>query len=465
MRYPLRALAGALLLALPAVPSCSPDTTGPPPDDGAVVRLDRDSLTVGLLLGGRLVADRVDSTGQPAPAPLRWVSRNTAVAVVDSQGFVTGMGIGRTWIVVSDTRHVDSARVSTYTRYAFVSAGTDVTCGLSEVGRVLCWGWNEVGSVGTSVLGQSRSPMPVTGLPTFGELILGGGSVCGLAGTALSCWGYNGVGQLGDGTITNRFAPVRIADTLALSGVTIGAGVTACAFDAGGTPLCWGWNGWGQLADSGLPNSHRPHAMTLPFTPTAFATGGGHVCALDQAGAVWCWGRNDRGQLGDGSTASRATPAQVGGLPAIIQLTAGVAHTCARDAVGHVWCWGDNVVGQLGAGTIVDHSATPLPAGGGLTFDTVTTTSNHTCALAAGTAWCWGENADGQLGTGAAGGQQISAVQVSGGLQFQSISAGVHHTCGLADDGFAYCWGLNLYGALGDGSSQDASAPVRVGFQ
>jgi alpha-tubulin suppressor-like RCC1 family protein len=51
---------------------------------------------------------------------------------------------------------------------------------------------------------------------------------------------------------------------------------------------------------------------------------------------------------------------------------------------------------------------------------------------------------------------------VADGLRFQSISAGHHHTCGVAEDGAAWCWGLNEHGQLGDGTSEDARVPVRV---
>jgi alpha-tubulin suppressor-like RCC1 family protein len=39
---------------------------------------------------------------------------------------------------------------------------------------------------------------------------------------------------------------------------------------------------------------------------------------------------------------------------------------------------------------------------------------------------------------------------VQGGTTFASISAGQRHACGVSTDGKAYCWGSNVFGALGN---------------
>ncbi len=43
-----------------------------------------------------------------------------------------------------------------------------------------------------------------------------------------------------------------------------------------------------------------------------------------------------------------------------------------------------------------------------------------------------------------------------------SIAAGVSHTCAITKNGDAYCWGLNNFAQLGDGTSDDSSVPVAV---
>lgn len=50
----------------------------------------------------------------------------------------------------------------------------------------------------------------------------------------------------------------------------------------------------------------------------------------------------------------------------------------------------------------------------------------------------------------------------TGAFTFVALAAGHAHTCGLAQDGSAYCWGLNLLGELGTGDTLTSAAPRKV---
>src|ERR1044071_4522399 len=47
-------------------------------------------------------------------------------------------------------------------------------------------------------------------------------------------------------------------------------------------------------------------------------------------------------------------------------------------------------------------------------------------------------------------------------LSFAGMTAGLEGSCGLTSDSRGYCWGLNSFGQLGDGTRTDRSTPVAV---
>ena len=467
MHQSLKASTRVLLPALLALLGCnSPESLYPLhsiPDDGSLLRIVQDSLFLQFSLSARLDVSRTDSAGHDRPAYLQWVSRDTGVVSVDAHGGVSAAGVGRTWIVVSDLKHQDSARVVSTASYISIHAGIESTCALTTQHLPLCWGWNGFGALGNGTTVDSSTPVPVANMLAVQALVGGGGTTCAVS-LAAWCWGWNAAGMIGDGTIKQRLVPQAVADTFLFSRLTLGAGANACGFTLSSAVICWGSNGWGQLLLGGTTNLHRPMALNSGVAFVAVATGGGHVCGLDATGTPWCWGRNDRGQAGAGEAVT-TVPAMVAGGPPFVSLTAGREHVCGRTAGGQVWCWGDNSRGQLGVNGRGVFSTTPALAVNGMTLDTVTSTAYHTCGLAAHVAWCWGDNTYGQLGDGSRAGSQSDAVQVAGGLRFASISTGLNHTCGVTTSGVAYCWGRNGLGALGIGDRIDRTTPVRVAFQ
>lgn len=90
----------------------------------------------------------------------------------------------------------------------------------------------------------------------------------------------------------------------------------------------------------------------------------------------------------------------------------------------------------------------------------------HTCGVTTDNrAYCWGINDYGQLGDGTKT-DQLRPVAVVGGLRFRQISTGDRHTCGVTTDFHAYCWGSNDSGQLGVNPfapGVDGPAPVAGG--
>ena len=95
-------------------------------------------------------------------------------------------------------------------------------------------------------------------------------------------------------------------------------------------------------------------------------------------------------------------------------------------------------------------------------LESITAGQSHTCARARdGRGWCWGRNIYGQLGDGTTE-DRNRPTTVRGVAAFTALSASGAHTCG-AGGGDTYCWGYNIDGQLGVGDRENAASPGRVG--
>ena len=176
--------------------------------------------------------------------------------------------------------------------------------------------------------------------------------------------------------------------------------------------------------------------------------------------ALKCWGRNDEGQLGDGTDTDRATPVDVVGLSSdVANVALGGRHTCAiTGTLGGVKCWGLNGFGQLGDGTLINRT-TPVD----VPFLSVGMTDIdagffHSCALTSGGfALCWGHNVFGQLGNGLTCPLTCTTPSNVQGLLggVPTLHAGDFHSCAVISISSVKCWGYNLFGQVGDGTSGD----------
>lgn len=405
-----------------------------------------------------------------------------------------------------------------------VSAGHRHTCALLSNNTVQCWGEGGFGQLGDGQTGLERSnnllvsnysssnPVRVPTITDVLQVSAGGAHTCArVRGGTAYCWGSNIFGQLGNGAGQGNTAPADVfilpeapdpfidpvtesrPVAVALPDVTdIDAGLHhTCAVSAGQV-FCWGGNFYGQLgndADAVMDPMPVPTAVAGLTDIIDVTCGDMHTCALKSDGQAFCWGTNTNGQLGNGTTVKQLTPVQVQNASATESVEAGFSHTCMVRQDGDMFCWGNNSNGQVGNGTIITQNR-PVDVNNISNGRQISAGLTHACAvLSTGGLHCWGSNGFGQLGDGtttgtnqqnpvtvntqtvhpeqlelglgiSAGGDVLVDHIPADGLIQSTLPGAQAHSCFIDSRGALYCWGSNVSGQLGNGTTTNAPTPV-----
>jgi alpha-tubulin suppressor-like RCC1 family protein len=392
---------------------------------------------------------------------------------------------------------------------ASLSVAGGYSCGVAASGVAWCWGINGEGELGTTTGSEcgdacSTIPVAVAGGLAFQSVSAGLYHACGVTTSgAAYCWGSDSYGALGTDTTTLRSCyatpyhngcpfPVPVVGGHQFRSISAGRWHT-CGITTDGAAYCWGRNMAGELgADSATLAANcrsaagcgTPVPVSGGLVFTAVSAGNALSCGVTAVGAAYCWGIDDVGQLGVGSGAGLPQCVAYPGAtlypcsPAPVAVTGGLTFTmvaatdssaCGLTSTGQVRCWGYND-GLLGTAVPLNTFATaPVRTGGDLTFTTLAVGLQYACGTTAtGPSFCWGLGDNGVFGSGTLTHISTMPLQVAGGHTFQFLRAASgwgDHTCGLTTDGTAYCWGANVEGELGEGSTNPSTVPVRVAGQ
>jgi alpha-tubulin suppressor-like RCC1 family protein len=449
------------------------------------------------------------SSGSAATVTERADTLATVRAVAPGTVTITAAGEGLSGTVAVAVSNLNF-NVGAAAANSGLAAGLDFGCGIASAnGRAYCWGagyWGQLGAIRTDstcfrtpdqsnntpfiLAGESGrctlAPKPAdAAAPTFTSISAGGVHACGLTSAGRAwCWGGmhdNPLGEIGNGTSEGVPVPTLVTSALTFSQISVG-GQHTCAM-AGSTPYCWGADTLGQLGDWRTIHSTTPIPVTLDpgtgvtLTASQVTAGFFHSCAIALDGAAWCWGSSRFGQTGTGPNDSCPTvapgprvpltasvgcvspPAMVGTAVRFTQVSAGGFHTCGVGTDKFIYCWGLNESGQLGV-TLADgaqFTGIPQRIGSSVTFKQVSVGYRYSCGLGEDNAiYCWGNNEDLQLGRGVFSAATVNptpsriAQGQAGTASWTRVSAGYRSACAVASDSRTYCWGSNVWGALGN---------------
>ena len=354
-----------------------------------------------------------------------------------------------------------------------VSAGREHTVAIKADGTLWSWGYNNYGQLGDGTNLVKHNPEQEDTNSTNWLSVDAGNyhtSAIKTDGTLWS-WGLNNKGQLGDGTdgtANNKNIPVQ-EDSNSTNWTSVSAGGThTVALKSNGELWAWGNNSYGRLGDganSGISNVPiQEHFNATDWK--SISVGYSHTVAIKNNGKLYAWGRNNNGQLGDGTTADRQVPTQESTDSNWSQVSAkgpsNFGQTLAIQTDGTLWAWGKNDSGQLGDGTAEDRTVPTQEVSNSTDWSSVSTGEKYTVALKSnGRVWAWGINEYGQLGDGTTDNKIIPTQETTAGTQWLRVSAGFQHTVALKTDGTLWSWGRNIFGVLGIGISGDKKVPTQ----
>lgn len=356
---------------------------------------------------------------------------------------------------------------------------------VGEDGRVLSFGKNYSGQLGTGNNMARITPTRVAGLPGAVRQVAAGSDHTGIvteAGDLFMC-GEGYFGQLGLGDHNKQATPTlverAIFDGEAVLMVACGFSHTVVATQGGGV-YTFG-SGW----DGRLGHGDEEDQLTPRLVPAAafngerivmVAAGKLHTVALSEAGHVFTWGSDGDGQLGHNDQYTQRVPRQVEpgcfGGDKVVFVAAGSEHTVAVTAEGRLYTWGRNDGGQLGNGRRAVRRVprvVSMESFLGSAVVMATCGYEHTLVVTEdGGLWTCGNGSFARLGLNDVA-DRLAFERVGGttgvafgGARVMAAAAGWSNSAAVTEDGALWTWGRGRNGQLGHGDEEYRLVPTRV---
>lgn len=357
-----------------------------------------------------------------------------------------------------------------------------------------------------SLYGENRyisSPMISSGAGWLYEGRIG--TILGANGQ-LFVYGDNTDNRLIDDSIPYITSPVLAPLPVGVDSVskvyTTGQGASGiCIIGSDGRAYCRGSAGLEEV-NSVFSHHSGWFSFSIPSNETIVdmsinGQGSDVICLLSDLGRMYCAGDNDAywangtdpttyGLLGTGDLLSpyiapdevSAYPLTISGVHVRVQkvyaqdryvcaITGGNANSSHND---RLFCTGNNRYGTIGNGTTGTNITTPteyvLPNGRRVR-DVISSYHENQARIlhvlaTDGTIWGSGRNTDGVLGNGTTS-QASNPVRYGTRSDYVAMVSGPRHFCGITSGGNAYCTGSNTYGEVGTGTCTMApvSTPTR----
>jgi alpha-tubulin suppressor-like RCC1 family protein len=344
-------------------------------------------------------------------------------------------------------------------------SSADHACAINLKAAAKCWGNGSVGRIGNGSTDHQSVPTQVSGL-TSGvvQIETGFAFACALLNSGkVMCWGSNSNGKLGINSTTDSLVPVEVMNLSNITQISLGD-QHVCALSSSGAVSCWGLGVSGRLGDGATSNNLIPNQITLSNV-TQISSGSDFTCAVNSQEKLYCWGNGQNYSLGTGNTSNSNIPVLASMVTDPVKRIFSNEHgACITTHANILKCWGNNGNGQLGVGDKSVRSVPTEVVGLGPIKSFSGINAHHCAVTETGAAKCWGHNSYARLGMGFGNANDYTTPQNVLGYQsnVSMINAGYSTTCIISDDGDAKCWGENLNGKLGDGTTTNKQTPTDV---